>query len=126
MNIVSCQASNDNPNIQTMQSYPTVVCWQGWHMFHATVTLINISLFVFIASIVALALFEPRMTTNRLRARQNSEGEVIYILNKLVFQFIFSFTPFNNTWIYCLLLFILSGWLWTKYNIDSPYYNKSA
>lgn len=57
-----------------MTSFPDIVCWEGWHLFHAVVTLIFSTLFVFIACLVALAIFEPRMTTNRLTARQNSTG----------------------------------------------------
>lgn len=95
-------------------------------MFHAVVTLFFTSIFVFISSIVALTIFEPRMTTNRLTARQNSTGEVIFIVNKMLCQFVFSFTPFENTWIYCIMLFVVSGWLWTSYNVEQPFYNKSA
>jgi phage baseplate assembly protein W len=38
------------------------------------VTLIFVTLFVIISSIVAIALFEPRMTTKKLTSRQNSNG----------------------------------------------------
>lgn len=55
-----------------MISFPEVICWEGWHLFHAVITLLFVSIFVFISSVVALALFEPRMTTNKLTARQNS------------------------------------------------------
>jgi hypothetical protein len=57
-----------------MISFPDIPCWQGWHLFHAAVTLLFSSIFVFISSIVALAMFEPRMTTNKLTARQNSNA----------------------------------------------------
>jgi hypothetical protein len=70
LSVVQCE-STDN-GYQVMISFPEVVCWEGWHLFHAAVTLLFVSLFVFISSIVALALFEPRMTTNKLTARQNS------------------------------------------------------
>ena len=95
-------------------------------MFHATITLFITILFVFISGIVALTIFQPRMTTNRLTARQNSTGQVIFIVNKMFCQFFFSFTPFSQTWIYCVMLFVLSGWLYVKYNFYEPYYNKSA
>jgi hypothetical protein len=44
--------------------------------------------------VVALALFEPRMTTKKLAARQNSNAEVVFIVNKITLQFLFSFRPF--------------------------------
>jgi len=57
-----------------MSSFPSVVCWQGWHLFHALIALLFIALFVVISTVVALALFEPRMTSGKLTARQNSNG----------------------------------------------------
>ena len=78
-----------------MTNFQDVVCWQGWHLFHALVALLFITLFVIISTVVALALFEPRMTTKKLTARQNSNGEVVFIINKIVLQFIFSFNPFS-------------------------------
>jgi len=59
---------------QVMESFPDIICWQGWHLFHSVVTLLFTSLFVLISSVVALALFEPRMTSKKLTARQNSTG----------------------------------------------------
>lgn len=72
LSVVQCQPNNDN--ILAMSSYPDVICWQGWHLFHASVTLLFTAIFVIISSVVALALFEPRMTTKRLTARQNSNA----------------------------------------------------
>lgn len=57
LGIVNCQVSSYNPNIQTMQNYPQIVCWQGMHLVHATITLFITGVFVFIAAIVALTLF---------------------------------------------------------------------
>jgi len=74
LSVVNCQASEIDPTTQIMQNYPDIVCWRSWHMFHAVVTLFFTMIFVFISGIVALTIFEPRMTTNRLSARQNSTG----------------------------------------------------
>jgi hypothetical protein len=109
-----------------MMSFPEVKCWEGWHLFHAAITLLFVSIFVFISSIVAMALFEPRMTTNKLTARRNSTAEVVIIMNKIVCQFIFSFTPFDQTWIYCVMLFAFSFWQFWCYTVNEPYYNKKA
>lgn len=126
LSVVSCQNSEDLIGVQVMESFPDVNCWESWHMFHAVITLFFTSIFVFISSIVALTIFQPRMTTNRLTARKDSSGQVIFIVNKMVCQFVFSFTPFDNTWIYVIMLFGLSGWLYTSYNVQQPFYNKSA
>ena len=56
LSVVRC-VSNENTDYQVMQSFPDVICWKGWHLFHASITLLFTSLFVFISSIVALALF---------------------------------------------------------------------
>ena len=109
-----------------MVTFPEVKCWEGWHLFHSGITLLFSFFFVFISCIVTLALFEPRMTTNRLTARQNSTGEVVFIINKIICQFIFSFSPFEGSLPYTLMLFVLSGWLYSTYNITQPYYNKKA
>jgi hypothetical protein len=71
--VVNC-GSAETGDYQVMNSYTDVVCWKGWHLFHAAITLLFVFLFVFISSIVALALFEPRMASKKLTARQNSTG----------------------------------------------------
>ena len=73
LSVVQCQ-QDDKLGYQVMKSFPHIVCWKGWHLFHAAITLLFSSLFVFISSVVALALFEPRMATKKLTARQNSTG----------------------------------------------------
>ncbi len=47
-------------------------------------------------------------------------------MNKIVCQFIFSFTPFENTWIYCIMLFSFALWQFWCYSVNEPYYNKKA
>ena len=44
----------------------------------------------------------------------------------MICQFVFSFTPFNGTWIYCIMLFGMSFWLYISYNVDQPFHNKEA
>jgi hypothetical protein len=109
-----------------MNSFPTIVCWEGWHLFHATVTLLFTTIFVIISSVVALALFEPRMTTKRLSARQNSNAEVVFIGNKIVLQFFFSFKPFSGSTCYVIIIFLFSFWQFWCYSIKQPYYSKTA
>ena len=71
LSVVQCK---EQGGAWTMVNFPEVRCWEGWHLFHTTITLLFTTLFVIISSIVALALFEPRMTTKKLTARQNSNG----------------------------------------------------
>lgn len=124
--MVNCNPSASDPSIQVMSSYPSIVCFESWHLFHSVITLLFTSIFVFISSIVALAMFEPRMSTNKLQARQNSTAQVVFIVNKIICQFVFNFTPFNGTEVYTVMLFLLSGWLYWAYNIQDPYYDKKV
>lgn len=47
-------------------------------------------------------------------------------MNKIICQLVFSFTPFSENWVYALMLFILSGWLYWTYNMNDPFYNKKV
>lgn len=60
-----------------------VECWKGWHIFHALITLVFIVLFVLICAIVAYAFFEPGMNSKDRTARQDSNGELVFIINKV-------------------------------------------
>lgn len=66
------------------------------------------------------------MANGKLTARQNSTGEIVFIMNKIICQFVFSFNPFSQKWIYSAMLFCLSGWLYWTYNMNDPFYNKKA
>jgi hypothetical protein len=72
LNVIQCSPLSSG--VYVMTNYPHVACWTGWHLFHSSVTLLFVAIFVVISSVVALALFEPRMTTEKLTARQNSNG----------------------------------------------------
>jgi hypothetical protein len=50
----------------------------------------------------------------------------VFIMNKIICQLVFSFTPFSENWVYALMLFILSGWLYWTYNMNDPFYNKKV
>lgn len=125
-NIINCSPSTSDPSIQVMQYFPSVVCFQGMHLMHASVTLFFASIFVFISTIVAMTLFEPRMTSSSILARKSSRGEVIFIINKVVCQFFFAFTPFDQTWIYIALMFFPALWLFCYYQFSNPFYNKKV
>lgn len=56
LNVVNCQSSSDG-TYQVLQSFPDVICWEKWHLFHTIITLIFSFLFVFVSSIVALTIF---------------------------------------------------------------------
>ena len=124
LNVVQCQTNTNGQ--YAMTNYPDMICWTGWHLFHATITLLFAAIFVIVSTVVALALFEPRMTTNKLTARQNSNGEVVFIINKIVLQFIFTFSPFSGTSFYVVVMFLLSFWQFWCYAINKPLYAKNA
>lgn len=55
LSVVQCEDPGNGQ--QVMTSFPNINCWEGWHLFHAAITLLFTSIFVFISTIVALALF---------------------------------------------------------------------
>ena len=74
LNIVNCSPSENDPNKQVLNYFPDVECFTGVHIVHSTITLFFTSLFIFISTIVAMTLFEPRMTSNSITSRKNSKG----------------------------------------------------
>ena len=89
LNSINCSPSEADPNVQILQFFPDVVCFQGAHLVHVSITMFFTSIFVFISTVVAMTLFEPRMTANTIAARRSSDGEVIFIINKIICQFFF-------------------------------------
>ncbi|EGR33143.1 PAS domain S-box family protein [Ichthyophthirius multifiliis] len=83
-------------------------------------------IFMTFSTIVALTYFEPKMTSGNRTARQNSRGEVVFILNKVVCQILFSFLTQGNDWFFVLLLFFLSLGLHSVYNMGDPYYDEEV
>ncbi|CAD8156622.1 unnamed protein product [Paramecium pentaurelia] len=100
-----------------------VVCWQGWHTFHALLTLLFMFMFVAICAIVAYAFFEPGMMSDDRTARQDSKGEVTFIINKVTCQVLYCFLGENQSWILVLATFLMAVWLFWEYNFDDPYYD---
>lgn len=124
LNVVECERTLDG--VWQMTAYPDVECWTGWHLFHACFTLLFAVIFMVISTVVALALFEPRMTSNKLTSRQNSNGEVVFIFNKIVLQFVFIFSPFEGSAFYVVTMFVLAFWQFWCYAVKQPYYSKTA
>lgn len=85
-----------------------------------------VTIFVIISCVIGLALFEPRMTAGKLTARQNSNGEVVFILNKIILLFLFIFIPVGGTLFYVATMLVLSFWQFWCYSIKKPYYSKTA
>lgn len=74
LNIINCSPSETDPDVQVLQYFPTVVCFEGSHLIHVSITMFFTSIFVFISTVVAMALFEPRMTANTIASRRSSDG----------------------------------------------------
>jgi hypothetical protein len=66
------------------------------------------------------------MTVGRLTARQNSNGEVVFILNKIILLFLFIFNPVDGTAFNVTAMFLLSFWQFWCYSVKQPYYSKAA
>lgn len=74
LNIINCQPSATDPNIQVLAFFPNEQCFSGAHLIHVSITLFFTSIFVFISTVFAMTLFEPRMTANSIAARRSSDG----------------------------------------------------
>ena len=74
LNVINCSPSATDPNITVMQFFPNIQCFAGTHIIHASITLFFTALFVFISTVVAMTLFEPRITGNTIASRRSSDG----------------------------------------------------
>lgn len=82
ISLITC-STNENGEY-AMELFPDVVCWQGWHILHSILACLFNLIFTIICSIVAYAFFEPRMGSKNRTARSDSNGEVVFILNKVI------------------------------------------
>ncbi|EGR29894.1 PAS domain S-box family protein [Ichthyophthirius multifiliis] len=124
VSVIQCSV-NEN-GILTLDSFPEIECWVGWHLFHALISSIFNLLFMLLSTIVALTYFQPKQTSEDRTARQDSKGEVAFILNKVLCQILFSFIPQGNDWFLVLLVFSLSLALHWVYNMEDPYYDQEV
>ncbi|EGR30164.1 PAS domain S-box family protein [Ichthyophthirius multifiliis] len=124
ISVVECEANDQG--IQVLSYFNDVQCWKGWMLVHQIISILFMLIFVIISSIVSLTYFEPKMTSANRTSRQDSKGEVVFIINKVVCQFIFSFVPEGNDWLLVILLFVLSFSLHWVYNMEDPYYDKEV
>jgi len=122
ISMIECEYNDDGNFVLSM--FPGVICFQGSHLVHATVSILVTIVFSIIGFIVALAYFEIRMITEDITARQNSRGDVLFILNKIILQISFSFLSSNAQWWLVGILIIGAIALWYVYNIKEPYYRK--
>ncbi|EGR30840.1 PAS domain S-box family protein [Ichthyophthirius multifiliis] len=120
------QCSTNEQGQLGLDSFPEVICWEGWHLFHALISSLFNLIFMFLSTIVALTYFQPKQTSEDRTARQDSKGEVAFILNKVVCQCLFSFIPEGNDWFLVILVFVLSLGLHWVYNMEDPYYDQEV
>jgi hypothetical protein len=66
------------------------------------------------------------MNSGNRTARQDSMGEVAFIMNKVICQVLFSFLSSSEAWILVLTTFGLSVWLFIVYNFAEPYYDNEV
>ncbi|KAL4460692.1 hypothetical protein ABPG72_017168 [Tetrahymena utriculariae] len=123
VSLLECQEENGH---LVLANFNDQVCWQGWILFHQIICSLFNLIFVIISSIVALTFFEPRMTSKNRTARQDSIGEVVFIITKVFCQVLFNFIPEGNDWFLALLTFVLSSALYWAYNFEEPYYDKEV
>lgn len=103
------QCSFDDNGNYTLQNYSDTVCWQGFHIIHGALSVLFNVIYTSICLVVVLNYYENRMTSENPTARfklnwiiyliciprENSRGDVNFILNKISLQIAFSFFPVN-------------------------------
>jgi hypothetical protein len=104
--------------------FSEIQCWNGMHILHSVVALINIIVFVSISMVVALNYFESRISSDDPTARSNSRADVVFIVNKILLQTTFAFVPKEWDWPLVIIIFVAGFWLWYLYQFDDPYYNE--
>lgn len=125
--LISCiECNTDESGRLVLEIFPDVECWKGWHLLHSLLACVFNFIFIIICAIVAYAFFEPRMNSGDRTAREDSTGEVAFIINKVACQVMFSFLGSGDSWILIIVTFVLSLWLWKVYNIDDPYYDNEV
>lgn len=104
------------------ETFPQMICYQGVHLFHTFCAVFFSVTFIIISIIVAINFYESRISSEDPMARKSSNGEVVFIINKIVLQV--SFALFHNEIVLVLLLFTGAS-LTAYFNvIDDPYYDK--
>lgn len=98
-------------------------CYTGWHLFHTFWAILSILLFVGIAIVAAMNLYEPRTSSKSFFARSNSFGEVSLLIAKIVLQLFFDIL--SDQW---LLIIIMTGCavlLFANQVLNRAYYHKA-
>lgn len=85
----SCQRNADGK--LALDKFPDKICWEGFHIMHALFAITIGTVYIVISTVVALIYFENRMTSDNQTARQNSRGDVAFILNKIILQTAYTF-----------------------------------
>jgi hypothetical protein len=88
--IISCTQSADGEEL-VIYYFPDIVCYQGWHLMHSIICTTFQLLFIAIAITVTITYYEPRMCTGSTKAKIDNYSDIVFILNKVVLQFIFAF-----------------------------------
>lgn len=124
ISVIDCQ--QNEKGVLAHSYFPDVQCYVGWHLGHVMISVFFTFCFIMISGVVAYAYFDPEMTSRNRTARSDSRGEVVFIINKVVCQTIFSFMPTGNEWILIVITFFLALALWREYNLQEPYYDQEV
>ena len=84
ISIVECSDKDGKLILDMFADEYDIECYKGWHLVHTVITCFFNLIFVLFSSVVALTYFEPKMTSENRVARQDSKGEVVFIVNKVI------------------------------------------
>lgn len=76
ISIVECSQKENGEPGRSLDAFPEITCWEGWHLFHAVLTSFFNFLYIGLCSVVALTYFTPEMTSSNRTARQDSKVKI--------------------------------------------------
>lgn len=98
-------------------------CYVGWHLFHTFWAILSILLFVGIAIVATMNLYEPRTCSKSFLARANSLGEVSLLIAKIALQLFFD--TISDQWTLILIMAACAALLFVNQVLNRAYYYKS-
>ena len=119
--MIHCHA-HDGHQINTL--FPSMICWTGMHIIHATFSFVVSFIFMIICIIVSLTYFDSQSASHDITSRVNSRADVFLISLKIILTYMWVFlgTPPYH-WLLIVVLLILSFTAYSNFRNDWPYFN---
>lgn len=88
---LKCMPSPDDATVSVMVLFPDIVCWQGMHLLHASVSIVVSFVFILICLVAANALFESKESINDIGSKVSSKADFNYLIMKIILLYEYAF-----------------------------------